>query len=58
MNKDELGSGELRKIKSFLEYTIKQLDKAKQSASPDINLVHKLESNIKLYEKQIRDLEK
>lgn len=58
MNKDELGSGEARMVKALLEYTIKQIAKAKQSNDQDIKRIEKLESNKQLYEKQLDDLEK
>ena len=53
MSKKQLSSGELRIKKLFLEYEKKRL-----SELDDINLINKIKSNIKLYEKQLEELRK
>lgn len=56
VNKDQLDSGELRMAKAFLTYEQKKLSKLDENID-DINLIKKIKNNIKLYEKQIKELE-
>ena len=57
MSKKQLSSGELRIKKLFLEYEKKRLSELDESKD-DINLINKIKSNIKLYEKQLEELRK
>ena len=57
MSKKQLSSGELRIKKLFLEYEKKRLSELDESKD-DINLINKIKSNIKLYEKQINESDK
>jgi hypothetical protein len=57
MSKKQLSSGELRIKKLFLEYEKKRLSELDESKD-NINLINKIKSNIKLYEKQLEELRK
>jgi len=56
MNEEQLSSGELRIKRTFLAYEKKRLAKLDESVD-DITLINKIKGNIKLYEKQIEELE-
>jgi len=56
MNKKQLSNRELKVKKMFLEYEKKRLSQLDESKD-DINLINKIKSNIKLYEKQISESE-
>ena len=56
MSKKQLSNRELTVKKLFLEYEKKRLAKLDESKD-DINLINKIKSNIKLYEKQIGESE-
>ena len=57
MNEEQLSSGELRKAKSFLAHEMKRLSKLDKNVD-DINLIDRINKNIKLYEEKIKMLEK
>ena len=57
MNEEQLSSGELRMIKALLKYNQKQLTEL-EDGTGDVNLINKIKSNIKLYEKQLEKFEK
>ena len=57
MNEKKLSSGELRMFKAFRLYEQKKLAQLDEKVD-DINLINKVKSNIKLYEKQIKKFEK
>ena len=57
MNEKKLSDRELRMIKAFLLYEQKKLAQLDEKVD-DINLINKVKSNIKLYEKQIKKFEK
>ena len=44
-------------VKAFITYEKKRLSKLDEAVD-DINLINKIKNNIKLYEKQIKKLEK
>ena len=54
MSKKQLSNRDLQVKKLFLEYEKKRLAKLDESKD-DINLINKIKSNIKLYEKQISE---
>ena len=56
MSKKQLSNRELKVKKMFLEYEKKRLSQLDESKD-DINLINKIKSNIKLYEKQISESE-
>lgn len=57
VNEEQLGSGDLRKAKSFLTYEKERLSKLDEKVD-DIKLIERIKSNIKLYEDKITELEK
>jgi len=56
LNKEELGNGEIRMTRAFLEYNERQLRELEDSDCPDIILINKYKSNIKYYEKKLKKL--
>lgn len=57
MNKQQLGSGELRMNKAFLAYEKKRLAKLDEEVDDPI-LINKIKSNIEFFEKKVELLEK
>ena len=56
MSKKQLKNGELRIAKAFLIYKKERLSQLDESKD-DVNLINKIKSNIKRYEKQISESE-
>ena len=56
MSKKQLKNGELRIAKAFLIYEKERLSQLDESKD-DVNLINKIKSNIKRYEKQISESE-
>jgi DNA-dependent RNA polymerase auxiliary subunit epsilon len=56
MTTDGLSRGDIRMLKAKIKYNMKQVKKLKDS-NGNIDKIHKLENNIKQYEKEIKLLE-
>jgi len=55
VNKEQLGNGKERIIRTLLKYNEDQLKELLENEG-DINLINKKKSNIKLYKKQLKEL--
>ncbi len=56
MNKEQLGNGKERIIKSSIAYNEKQLKELEKN-NGDIDLINKKKRNIELYKKQLKELD-